>query len=146
VLLVEDDEDDRLLFQESLQSIYSLGSLKVAREVAEARAILQESPLLPKVVISDYRLGEETGIELLRWIRGEARLRKVPFVLLGTTLSQNILDEAYEAGVNSCILKPMDYAGWESTVTNVLRWWCQYATTPKGSEGSRMSGWQGLPV
>lgn len=144
ILLVEDDEDDRLLFESSLKTSRTPYQLENAPGVPQAKSILEQSEELPKVVVSDLWLGAENGIDLLRWMRGSARFKGVPFILIVTTISPEALEEAYQAGANSCLLKPSNVVDWNDTVQTLVKWWCEYAVAPKTVNVQRPDGWKGV--
>jgi CheY-like chemotaxis protein len=70
-----------------------------------ARAI--EAP--PKIVLLDLKLPKVDGLEVLRQIKADPRTRKIPVVVLTTSQEQRDIIESYDLGVNSYIVKPVNF-------------------------------------
>lgn len=145
ILLVEDDEDDRLLFQDALRASKSPHCIDFAKSVPEAKDFLGESTDFPRVILCDLWLGAESGLDFLRWLRQSETYRLIPFVLMGTSLSPDHLQEAYECGANSCLLKPSDLQAWDEAVRLLLKFWCDFTTTPKSASYKTRQGSAELP-
>ena len=74
---------------------------------------------IPGLVLLDLKMPRATGWEILRWIRGNARLKNLPvFVLSGSELQEDKL-RAYEVGANSYLVKPPNFSSLVSMVKDI---------------------------
>ena len=117
ILLVEDNPNDVELTLHALKRHNLANRVEVLRDGAEAldyifctgayaaRAI--EAP--PKIVLLDLKLPKVDGLEVLRQIKADPRTRKIPVVVLTTSQEQRDIIESYDLGVNSYIVKPVDF-------------------------------------
>jgi CheY-like chemotaxis protein len=117
ILLVEDNPNDVELTLHALKRHNLANRVEVLRDGAEAldyifctgayaaRAI--EAP--PKIVLLDLKLPKVDGLEVLRQIKADPRTRKIPVVVLTTSQEQRDIIESYDLGVNSYIVKPVNF-------------------------------------
>src|SRR5689334_7946326 len=116
VLLVEDDENDIFFFQLALETAALHRPLQVATDGDQALAYLagdgtfaqrDEYPL-PFVVVLDLNLPRKTGLEVLKWIRGNAALNHIPVVVLTSSTAESDRTTALELGADQYWMKPGD--------------------------------------
>jgi|ERR1043166_5486044 CheY-like chemotaxis protein len=116
LLLVEDDENDRLFIRRGLDKAGVGDRLRVACDGDEAVAYLEgrgaygdrkENPI-PALIILDLKLPKRSGLEVLAWLRGEARLKDIPVVILTSSREPRDIERARELGVLSYNVKPAD--------------------------------------
>lgn len=124
VLLVEDNADDqelaRIAFAESGDDI----ELHVVRDGVEALAFLEDCRRqVPNLVLLDLNLPRLDGIGVLRHLRAMPTLAQVPVVMLSTSDHPDDLRRAYAAGVNSYIVKPVDFTSFLEVVRDLQRYW-----------------------
>src|SRR6476620_521319 len=89
-MVVEDDANDAIQIRRIFSSLAPACTLFVCRNTSEARAYLKGAGmyadrltyLMPDTVISDIRLPQESGIDLIRWLRSEQQLADIPVVVL----------------------------------------------------------------
>ncbi|OGG97113.1 MAG: hypothetical protein A2527_13260 [Candidatus Lambdaproteobacteria bacterium RIFOXYD2_FULL_50_16] len=106
ILIVDDSPPIRHLVKKSLQDLH-FNNFEEASDGNEAFEKLSQDPGY-KLVLLDWQMPNMTGIELLRKIRAEAKLRHVPVVMItAEALKDNIL-EAAQAGISGYIIKPFD--------------------------------------
>jgi CheY-like chemotaxis protein len=126
ILLVEDNADDLELTLRALKKHRITNSIQVARDGAEALEFLvQECPhgRCPRVVLLDLKLPKVDGLDVLRRIKGDARLRAIPVVVLTSSREERDLVESYNLGANSYIVKPVDFAQFTEAVRQVGLYW-----------------------
>lgn len=128
ILLVEDNADDEALTVRALVKNNVTNPIEVARDGAEALSWLlmtaQGAPEgLPQLVLLDLKLPKIDGLEVLRRIRADERLRLVPVVIL--TSSKEDLDRlrGYGLGANSYIRKPVDFVQFTEAVRQIGMYW-----------------------
>jgi len=121
VLLVEDSDDDAMLFSRAVQKSGRDTEVYRASNVAEALALLAE--ITPSLITLDCNLKSENGLDLLRDIRKRNSLRAVPIVMLSGTESESDVQTAYELGANSFLRKPSTYDEYVEGVQSMLEYW-----------------------
>ncbi len=125
VLLVEDDPNDVELALRALKQHHLANRIVVARDGVEALEILfsEELGTLPKVVVLDLNLPKVGGLEVLRRVKGDERTKRVPVVVLTSSREEPDVAESYRLGVNSYIVKPIDFESFSRAVADVGLYW-----------------------
>lgn len=131
ILLVEDDPDDLRLALRALKKVGVTQRLYVARDGAEALDFLFcEGPHVrrqiedtPKVVFLDLKLPKVDGLEVLHRLKDDPRTKCVPVVILTSSKEQCDVAKSYELGVNSYIVKPVNFDGYAEAVGELGRYW-----------------------
>ena len=145
ILLVEDQEEDILLIRRAFKKANLLNTLQVVRDGEEAIAYLKgvemyrnrnEYPL-PALVLLDLKLPRLSGLEVLKWIRGQPGLSVLRVVVL--TASQRIQDVnlAYQLGANSFLVKPVEFENFVSVVNALQGYWLWTDKAPEVSRPRR---------
>jgi DNA-binding response OmpR family regulator len=111
ILLVEDDQDD-LEMTEALEFIFCQGE-HADREIEDG----------PKVVMLDLKLPKIDGMEVLKRIKSDLRTRAIPVVMLTSSKEQKDVVESYDLGVNSYVVKPVNFEGFAAAVENLGMYW-----------------------
>jgi two-component system response regulator len=109
ILLIEDNEDDELLTIRAFEKSNISNPILVARDGQEALDYLHGPTPVPRpaLVLLDLKLPKLDGLEVLRRIRGDARTRTLPVVILTSSREQQDLLTGYDLGANSYIRKPV---------------------------------------
>lgn len=124
ILLVEDNAEDLELALRALRRNNLANRISVARDGAEALALLRKpGAQLPKVVLLDLKLPKLSGIEVLEAIRADERTRVLPVVVLTSSRESPDVRRCYELGVNSYIVKPVDFDAFVKAVAEVGLYW-----------------------
>lgn len=126
VLLVEDSPDDAELAIRALRKHNLANNLHHAEDGLEALDFLLDegrtaSP--PRVILLDLKLPKIDGIEVLRRLRADPRTRHIPVVVLTSSKEDRDLQRAYELGVNSYIVKPVDFTKFADVVGQLGMYW-----------------------
>lgn len=107
LLLVEDSEDDVFLMQRAFQKAQLTVPLQVASDGPEAtRRLSDETQPLPALVLLDLNLPVQSGLEVLRWIRSQPRLRDLPVYVYSASIRTQDADRARAAGATDFLIKP----------------------------------------
>jgi CheY-like chemotaxis protein len=139
ILLVEDTPEDVELTLRALKKAKLSNHIFVARDGAEAlEFIFCEGPHAgrkventPKVILLDLKLPKVDGIEVLRRVKEDARTRTIPIVVLTSSKEQKDVVESYRLGVNSYIVKPVNFEGFATAVQDLGMYWLLLNQPPK---------------
>ena len=139
ILLVEDSADDLDMTLHALRKMKLANQIQVARDGVEALDFLlcrgphAERKLEhgPKVVLLDLKLPKVDGLEVLRTMKSDPRTRKIPVVVLTSSKEQSDVVESYQLGVNSYIVKPVNFDAFVKAVQELGLYWLLLNQTPK---------------
>jgi CheY-like chemotaxis protein len=111
ILLLEDSDNDAFFFERALEAANGDCVLTHVHSIKEASTLLnREHPFAhaptPDLVVSDCRLNGEWAMDLLEWMRSEARLKDIRFVFLCSELQPAVLERAKELRANEILEKP----------------------------------------
>lgn len=129
MLLVEDNPDDVELTRRALQKNNLTNELVVVQDGVDALAYLREAARgengrqLPTVILLDLKLPRMDGLELLRQIRADERLKRLPVVVLTSSKEQQDIMASYDLGANSYIRKPVDFERFTEAVRQLGLYW-----------------------
>ena len=140
VLLVEDNPDDLALTLRALRKVGAFKRIHVARDGAEAlEFIFCEGAFAsrsfadgPRVVLLDLKLPKIDGLEVLRRIKGDPRTQMIPVIVLTSSKEQADVAETYLIGVNSYIVKPVEFERFIEVVGQLGLYWLLYNQPPNG--------------
>jgi two-component system response regulator len=131
ILLVEDSEADAELTLRALRKSRIVNPIHVARDGAEALAFLEASTSLPRVVLLDLKLPKISGLEVLERIRADPRTRTLPVVALTSSREEPDIARCYALGVNSYIVKPVEFDAFAKAVVDIGLYWMLLNETPR---------------
>lgn len=139
ILLVEDSAEDLELTLRSLRKSKLTNRIQVARDGAEALDFLfcegahagRRIEDVPKVILLDLKLPKVDGLEVLRRIKADPRTCAIPTVVLTSSREQNDVVESYRLGVNSYIVKPVNFEGFVTAVQELGMYWLLLNQPPK---------------
>ncbi|HWB44761.1 MAG TPA: response regulator [Hyphomicrobiaceae bacterium] len=130
ILLVEDNPTDAELAIRALRKKNLANNLVWVRDGAEALDFLfckgqyQDRTIgSPKLILLDLKLPKVDGIEVLRTLKADEATRFVPVVMLTSSQEERDIVESYALGVNSYIVKPVDFAKFLDMVSQVGLYW-----------------------
>jgi two-component system, response regulator len=132
ILLVEDNLDDAELTihqlkkhnmannlfhvidgEEALDFIFAKGKFANQRELANS----------PKLVLLDIKMPKVNGIEVLEKIKSNKDTRKIPVVILTSSMEDPDIRQCYDLGANSYIVKPVNFEGFANAIMNLGFYW-----------------------
>jgi CheY-like chemotaxis protein len=131
ILLVEDNPQDLELTLRALKKANLANHIHVARDGAEAlEFIFCEGPHaarriddIPKVILLDLKLPKVDGLEVLQRVKADPRTRNIPVTILTSSKEQSDIVESYHLGVNSYIVKPVNFESFSTAVQNLGLYW-----------------------
>ena len=138
ILLVEDDPNDVMLIRKAVQKTLSGTPLAVVSNGQEAVNYLKgDAPYteraihpFPDIVLLDLKMPLMNGFELLRWIRQQPRLRRLPVIVLTGSVHESDAILAYEEGANSYLIKPTDFNQLVRTMETLGNFWMKGSRLP----------------
>jgi two-component system response regulator len=131
ILLIEDNPQDLELTQRALRKANLTNYIHIARDGAEALEFLfcegahaaRKIEDHPKVILLDLKLPKLDGLQVLKRIKSDPRTRAIPVVVLTSSKEQNDVVESYHLGVNSYIVKPVNFERFAAAVQEVGMYW-----------------------
>lgn len=130
ILLVEDNPTDAELAIRALRKKNLANNLVWVRDGAEALDFVfckgqyqGRTNGSPKLILLDLKLPKVDGIEVLRTLKSDAETRTVPVVMLTSSQEERDIVESYALGVNSYIVKPVDFSKFLDMVSQVGLYW-----------------------
>lgn len=131
ILIVEDTPQDLELTQRALRKANLTNHIQVARDGAEALEFIfcegaysgRKIDNVPKVILLDLKLPKVDGIEVLRRVKADPRTKGIPVVVLTSSKEQKDVVESYKLGVNSYIVKPVNFEGFVTAVQELGMYW-----------------------
>ena len=131
ILLVEDNPRDAELTTLALKKRHLANHVLWVKDGAEALGcLLGESTAaqqainhIPKVILLNLKLPKVDGLEVLRRLKGDARTRIIPVVVLTSSREEQDLVRSYELGVNSYIVKPVNFDNFSEAVAQLGCYW-----------------------
>jgi two-component system response regulator len=130
ILLVEDNPHDVELTLRALKKHNLANRVQVAKDGAEALEMIfatgpQAEPLMAnlKVILLDLKLPKISGLEVLQRIKGDTRTKSIPVVVLTSSHEDRDIKECYELGVNSYVVKPVEFDKFAQAVAQMGFYW-----------------------
>ncbi len=131
ILLVEDNEDDELLTLRAIKLNKIANRIVVARDGQEALDYLfctgqyqtNNPTSVPNLILLDINLPKISGIEVLQRIRSMDKTRLIPVVILTSSNLEKDIVETYKLGVNSYIIKPVNFDQFVESVKQIGMYW-----------------------
>jgi two-component system response regulator len=141
ILIVEDTLQDLELALRALKKAHIANHIHVSRDGAEALEFIfcegayadRKMQDGPKVILLDLNLPKVDGLEVLKRIKGDPRTQSIPVVMLTTSKEQKDLVESYRLGVNSYIVKPVNFERFVAAVENLGMYWLLLNQSPNPS-------------
>lgn len=135
ILLVEDNEGDIVLTLDAFEECKIKTRIDVARNGKEALDFLfgeggkvPDNP--PDLVLLDINIPVYSGHEVLKAIKADPSLRKMPVIMLTTSSNQKDIDLAYENHANSYITKPIEMDLFLKAILKIEQFWLQLSKLP----------------
>ncbi len=130
ILLAEDDERDVELTLSALEECKLANEVIVVNDGEQAldflycRGKFMNRPNgNPAVILLDIKMPKVTGLEVLRQIKSDENLKIIPTVILTSSREEKDLIEGYELGVNSYVVKPVDFEEFIRAVKELGLFW-----------------------
>ncbi len=131
ILLVEDNPSDEELTLHALEKHKLNNKIFVMRDGAEALDFIfgtgkysnRDTDHHPKVILLDLKLPKVDGLEVLRRIKADPKTKHIPVVVHTSSTQESDIVESYKLGVNSYIVKPVDFKQFTESIRELGMYW-----------------------
>jgi len=141
ILLAEDSAADAEMAIDALREANLANPIVHVEDGVEAMAYLQRTGRFadrpdeePAVLLLDIKMPRMDGLEVLRRIRDDEKLRRLPVVILSSSREESDLVHSWDLGVNAYVVKPVDINQFFTAVKTLGKFWAVINATP-GGEG-----------
>jgi len=139
ILLVEDNPNDVKLTLRALKKRNLVNEIQVVSDGVEALDYIfcknqysdRNFGEYPKVIFLDLKLPKVNGLEVLAKLKSDERTRHIPIVVLTSSSEDSDLKKCYDLGVNSYIVKPVDFESFVESVSKLGFYWLLLNQTPE---------------
>lgn len=138
ILLAEDSEADGEMTLRALRKNNLANEVIWVRDGAEAldfifgRGHYQHRQSRPKLVLLDIKMPKVDGIEVLRQIKQNEQTKAIPVVIMTSSAEDRDIVESYQLGVNSYVVKPVEFEQFVDTVAKLGYYWSLVNRVPGG--------------
>ncbi len=138
ILLVEDNPSDVELILRALKKYRITGNLLVAKDGVEALDFVfgtgqhseRNIDIRPKLIVLDLKLPKVSGLEVLEKIKSDPRTKMIPVVILTSSREEDNIMRSFDLGVNSYVVKPVEFDKFVQTVVDLALYWLQLNEAP----------------
>ena len=131
VLLVEDNDDDAMLAirgfkkQKLANKLHRVEDGEEALDFIFGKGKYDGRPVnnIPKVILLDLKMPKVDGLEVLKAIRSDDRTKNIPVVVMTSSKEEKDITESYNLGVNSYIVKPVNFQKFAESIKDVGFYW-----------------------
>ncbi len=130
ILLVEDSDADAEMILRALRKSAVANKIARVRDGVEALEFVfregsfgQRCSAQPKLILLDVKMPRLGGIDVLRRLKADERTRVVPVVMLTSSAEERDIVESYKLGVNSYLVKPVDFSSFTDIVVQAGLYW-----------------------
>jgi two-component system response regulator len=131
VLLVEDNVHDAEMTIRALRKVNLANHLVHVKDGEEALDFIfargefagRENAGFPKVIMLDIKMPKVDGIEVLRQLKAQESSRAIPVVIMTSSKEEQDIISSYKLGVNSYVVKPVDFEGFAKAVSQLGLYW-----------------------
>jgi len=142
ILLADDDPDDRLLATMALKKSRLANRIQTVEDGEELMDYLHrrgayadpEASPRPGLILLDLNMPRKDGREALQEIKSDARLRRIPVVVLTTSQADQDIVDTYNLGVNAFVTKPVTFDGLADAIQALGNFWFEIVQLPPDNE------------
>jgi CheY-like chemotaxis protein len=141
ILCAEDDPDDQILTRDAfLESGFAIdvrfvehGEELMDYLLGQGKYGAPGAAPTPGLIVVDLNMPLMNGREAIKAIRADAALRRAPIAVLTTSRSREDIDEAYDLGANSYLVKPVSIEGMAHLLGDLARYWFKTVELPRSA-------------
>lgn len=140
ILLIEDNEGDVGLVEEVFHEAEIMNNLNIAEDGEEAILFLRKEGKFsnvpgPDIILLDLNLPGKDGREVLKEIKEDDELKRIPVVILTTSKAEEDILKSYNLHANSYITKPVDFDQFIKVIKSIENFWLDIVKLPsKGND------------
>jgi CheY-like chemotaxis protein len=131
ILIVEDDENDATFIRRAFVRAGVPNPVRWVQNGEEALAYLKgegtyadrEQNPFPRVIITDLKMPQMDGLQLLQWIAANPKYRVVPTIVFTSSTAQSDVNHAFERGASAYIVKPVDIRELDQVAKTIADYW-----------------------
>jgi CheY-like chemotaxis protein len=145
ILLVEDNPGDVELTRVVLSTCSVANRISVAHDGQQAMAILRRqgtyaTAKMPDLVLLDLNLPNKNGTEVLKEMKDDPFLKRIPVVVMTSSKAHDEVDRSYDLHANCFVTKPVELHTFRTVVHSLVTFWCTIATLPANLEKASKAG------
>jgi len=142
ILIVEDSDDDYIATMRAFKSANLANPIQRCTNGDQALDYLFQRGEFsapgkaprPSIILLDLNLPGTDGRDVLRLVKSDPRLHQIPIIVLTTSYARQDITQCYEAGANSYVQKPVEFAGFIEAIARLKEYWLEVSVLPKESE------------
>lgn len=142
ILIVEDNDDDFFAITRAFKKVGLANPMQRCTNGDQAldylfrRGEFSDNGNAPRpgIILLDLNLPGTDGRQVLRAIKGDPSLKKIPVIVLTTSRARQDIEKCYADGANSYIQKPVDMSGFVQAIARLKEYWFEIAILPKENE------------
>ena len=142
ILIVEDSDDDFFATMRAFKKVNLANPIQRCHNGDQALDYLYQRGEFsapdraprPGIVLLDLNLPGTDGREVLRAIKSNPQMNNIPVIVLTTSYARQDIERCYEAGADSYVQKPVDFAGFVDAITRIKEHWLKVALLAKNPE------------
>jgi len=138
ILVAEDDTDDAFFLKRAFAKVGVRTSLQFVRDGQEAVQYLRGEGQFadrltypfPHLLLLDLKMPRMDGLQVLGWVRLQPFLKRLPAVIFSSSAHEKDINNAYDLGANSYLVKPHNPADLLALVNKLKTYWCETNKSP----------------
>jgi CheY-like chemotaxis protein len=131
ILVADDSEDDVLLMRRVFRLAKIAAQLQVVNDGEEVVDYLKGEGAftdrlkfpLPALLLLDLKMPRRSGFEVLNWLREQATLKRLPVVVLTSSMAQADVNRAFDLSANSFLVKPSEFGDLVAMISRLEAYW-----------------------
>ncbi|MEM9896742.1 MAG: response regulator [Bacteroidota bacterium] len=139
IVLVEDNEDDAALTMRAMKDVNLINEITWLKDgekavdylLAQGNYSQRDQSKKPKLILLDLKLPKLNGTEVLQIIKENEELSQIPIVVMTSSKEDKDLQKCYELGVNSYVVKPINFSQFLKVTKEISMYWILTNQTPK---------------
>jgi CheY-like chemotaxis protein len=121
ILLIENNKIEISKFKRAIYSEFIYYTISLANNGNEALSVLENS--LPDIILLDLNMPETNGIEFLKTVKNNSKIKHIPIIVLTTSNNDKDIKECYKLGVASYVLKSLKYEDYKTEINAIIKYW-----------------------
>lgn len=121
IILVDDDEEDMLLFTEALAEIDYQITVTVVSKGVLLMNLLETMDILPDIIFLDMNMPLKSGLQCLKEIKTAGNLKHIKTIMLSTSSQPKQIEESYRQGAHRYVTKPTSFTAFKSLLAECMR-------------------------